>query len=33
MTLDEELAAAIRDDHRIAPISEQDHAMLEFVEN
>ena len=31
MTLDDELAAAIRDDHTTAPIAEQDRVMLDFV--
>jgi alkylhydroperoxidase family enzyme len=29
--LDEALARAIRDDHKRAPISEQDHVMLDYV--
>ena len=32
MTLDEELVDAIQSDFRNAPISEQDRAMLEYVE-
>ena len=32
MTLDDELVKAIQEDFRRAPISEQDRAMLEFVE-
>ena len=31
MTLDEKLVAALEDDYRKAPISEQDRAMLDFV--
>lgn len=31
MTLDDELVEALRRDYRIASISEQDHAMLDFV--
>ena len=31
MTLDEELVAALQDDYREAPISEQDRAMLDYV--
>ena len=31
MTLDDALAAAIRADHTTAPISDQDHAMLDYV--
>ncbi len=31
MTLDEELAKAIRDDHATAPVSEQDRAMLAYA--
>ena len=31
MTLDEELVAALRDDYRQAPISEQDRVMLDYV--
>ena len=31
MTLDDELAAAIRDDPAAAPLSDQDRTMLEFV--
>ena len=29
--MDEELVAALREDYRAAPISEQDRAMLDFV--
>ncbi len=32
VTLDESLVAAIRSDHRSAPMEEADHAMLAFVE-
>jgi len=32
VTLNEALANAIRDDHRKAPISAQDHVMLEYVD-
>jgi len=32
VTLDDELVKAIQEDFRRAPISEQDRAMLEFVE-
>ena len=31
MTLDEKLVGALRDDHRTAPISEQDRVMLDYV--
>ena len=31
MTLDEELAKALQDDYKTAPISEQDRAMLDYV--
>lgn len=31
MTLDESLADAIREDHTTAPVSDQDHAMLDYV--
>jgi len=31
VTLDEKLVAALEDDYRKAPISEQDRAMLDFV--
>ena len=31
MTLDEELVAALQDDYRKAPISEQDRRMLDYV--
>jgi uncharacterized peroxidase-related enzyme len=31
VTLDDELAAAIRADHTTAPLGEQDRAMLDFV--
>jgi len=31
VTLDESLAAAIRDDHATAPVSERDHVMLDYV--
>jgi alkylhydroperoxidase family enzyme len=31
VTLDDELAAAIRDDPAVAPLSEQDRTMLDFV--
>ena len=31
MTLDEELVKALREDYRIAPISEQDKVMLDYV--
>ena len=31
MTLDEELVAALQDDYRKAPISEQDRVMLDYV--
>ena len=31
MTLDEELVAALRDDYKKAPISEQDLVMLDYV--
>jgi uncharacterized peroxidase-related enzyme len=31
VTLDEELVAALRDDYRKAPISEQDRVMLDYV--
>ena len=31
MTLDEDLVAALQDDYRKAPISEQDRVMLDYV--
>jgi uncharacterized peroxidase-related enzyme len=31
VTLDESLADAIREDHTTAPVSDQDHAMLDYV--
>ena len=31
MTLDEKLVAALREDHRTAPIDERDRAMLDYV--
>ena len=31
MTLDDELAAAIREDHTTAPLEERDRVMLDFV--
>jgi uncharacterized peroxidase-related enzyme len=31
VTLDESLAGAIREDHTTAPLSDQDHAMLDYV--
>lgn len=31
MTLDESLADAIRNDHTTAPVSEQDHVMLDYA--
>ena len=31
MTLDDDLAAAIREDHTTAPLGEQDRVMLDFV--
>jgi uncharacterized peroxidase-related enzyme len=32
VTLDEELVKALQDDYKTAPISEQDRAMLDYVE-
>jgi len=31
VTLDEELVRALQEDYRTAPISERDHAMLDYV--
>ena len=32
MTLDDTLVQAIREDHRTAPVSEAEHAMLEYID-